>query len=58
MHRAKEKLIKDNAQEIEVFNKAHEDLEATVADPYQHVLESTTELDTVSKVKKLGVVIE
>ena len=34
LHRAKEKLTKDNAQEIEVLKKSHKDLEAAVADSY------------------------
>ena len=40
------------------MKKSHEDLEATITDACQHVVESTTELDAVTKSKKLGVVIE
>ena len=58
MRRAKEKLTKGNAQEIEVLKKTHEELEATVTNSCQRVLESTVELDAVAKAKKLGVVIE
>ena len=40
------------------MKKAHEDLEVTITDACQHVVESTTELDVVAKSRKLGVVIE
>ena len=34
LHRAKDKLTKDNSQEMEVLIKEHEDLEATVTDSF------------------------
>ena len=51
-------MTKDKVQEIGVLNTSHKELEATVAEAYQHVMESIIELDAVAKVKKLGAVIE
>ena len=58
LRRAKEKLTKNKEQEMEVLKKAHNELEAVIADACQHVLESTTKLDAVAKEKKLGAFIE
>ena len=51
-------MTKDNTQETKVLKKSHEELEATVADSCQHVLESTIDLDAVAKAKRLGAIIE
>ena len=45
-------------KEVKELNNSRVELEAIVADSCQHVLESTIEMDTVSRAKKLGAIIE
>ena len=48
----------ETVEEIKELKNSRVEFEAKVADSFQHVLESTTELDAVARVRNLGDVIE